>query len=309
MDTGLLALFADIAHRGSFAAVARDRNVDPSLVSRGLATLEARLGLRLVQRTTRRLALTDAGVAYLARIEPLLAELEAAADAARDAEGPAGRLRLTASAAYGITRLIPLLAPFRALYPNIRLELLLSDANLDLIGEHIDLAIRLGPSIPAGAVGVRLHGMRYGLYASPAYVAATAPVAAPADLARHRCLLFAGPLQRREWRFTAADGVATDVAVDGDYSLSAPLAVLEAARAGLGPALFPDWLVANDVATGRLVHLLPGHVATTTGFGSDAWLLYPTRAHLPSRTRAAIDFLRARLGDAKGAMPLGPDRG
>ncbi len=297
MDLATLELFIDVAHHGGFAEVARRRGVDPSAVSRAIAGLEAQLDIRLFQRTTRRMALTDAGATYLARISPLLAELEAAGDEAKRSDGPAGRLRLTASAAYGEVRLVPLLPVFRAAFPQLRIELLLTDANLDLVAEQVDLAIRLGPSPPPGAIGVKLHGMDYGVYASPAYLASAPRLAQPGDLAAHRCLLFAGPLQRREWLFATPGGGEQKVAVDGDIAISAPLSLKAAAVAGLGPAVLPNWLVAADVAAGRLVAALPGHIATTTSFGSGAWLYYPTRAHLPAKVRATIDFLKQALAD------------
>ncbi len=296
MDLVTLQLFVDVAHAGGFAPVARARRLDPSQVSRAIAALEAELALRLFQRTTRRLSLTEAGAAYLARIEPLVAELAAAGDAARDAEGLSGRVRLTVSVAYGLVRIVPLLPAFRTDFPNLKLDLLMSDGNLDLVAEHVDLAIRLGPTIPPGAIGTTLHAMRYGLYASPGYLAAAPPLTHPSDLARHRCLHFTGPLQVTEWQFESRAGEPVTVAVEGDLAISSPLGLRDAVRAGLGPTLLPDWLVADDVAHRRIVPALPGWVATTARFGTGAWLLYPSREWLPAKTRATIDWLRARLG-------------
>ncbi len=295
MEIATLRLFVDVAHRGSFSAVARESGLDPSQVSRAIAGLEAELGLRLFQRTTRTLVLTDAGAAYLARVEPLVDELTAAGDLARVAEGVEGRVRLTCSVAYGLERVVPLLPAFRRTWPGLKLDVMMSDANLDLVADHVDLAIRLGPAISTGAIGVQLHAMRYGLYASPAWLATAPPLQTPADLVQHRCLLFAGPLARRDWLFTAVDGTTETVTVDGDLAISSPLGLREAARSGLGPTLLPDWLVAADIAAGRLVDALPGHVATSTAFGSGIWLLYPSRAWLPAKVRVTIDFLREHL--------------
>ena len=145
--------------------------------------------------------------------------------------------------------------------------------------------------------------MRYGLFASPAWLATAPPITAPADLSSQQCLLFAGPLARRDWQFATPHGDVVSVAVDGGVAISSPLGLREAARAGLGPTLLPDWLVAADLAAGRLVDVLPGHVATTTSFGSGAWLLYPSRDWLPARTRVVIDFLKDRLGGGARALP------
>ncbi|KPF65676.1 hypothetical protein IP88_13315, partial [alpha proteobacterium AAP81b] len=239
--------------------------------------------------------LTDAGSRYLARVAPLLDELAAARDAAAGEDSLSGRLRLTASVAYGTERLVPLLPAFAARFPALRLDLLMSDANLDLVGDHIDLAIRLGPAIPNGMIGVELHDVRYAVYASPDWIAAHDRPATPGDLAGHNCLLWSAPQARREWQFLCPAGTAHSVTVDGTLALSNPLALRGAARAGLGPVLLPAWLVADDLAIGRLVDLLPGWRATTAHFGSGAWLIYPSRAWLPARTRATIDFLRAGL--------------
>ena len=149
MEIATLQLFVDVARLGGFSAAARTTGRDPSLVSRAIAGLEAELGLRLFQRTTRRLALTEAGAAYLARVEPLLAELVVAGDMARSSEGIAGRVRLTCSVAYGLERIVPLLPALRRLWPDLKLDLLVDDANIDLVADHVDLAIRLGPTIPA----------------------------------------------------------------------------------------------------------------------------------------------------------------
>ncbi len=297
MDIGTLELFVEVARRGSFSAVARDRGLDPSVVSRAIAGLERALKARLFQRSTRNLALTEAGNLYLARIAGPIEALSEARDEAASAPGdPAGTLRLTASVAFGQALLVPLLGDFRRSFPRLQLELLLTDANLDLVEERIDLAIRLAPSYRADVIGARLMATRYRAVASPAWLAAHGPVAAPDRLARERCLLLSLPGFRARWLFRAVGGDAiTEVPVTGDIMSSSVLAVRDAALAGLGPALLADWLIAPDLALGRLVDLVPGHDVTATSFGTAAWLLYPSRAYLPLKVRLVIDFLRARL--------------
>jgi DNA-binding transcriptional LysR family regulator len=295
MELQSLALFVAVAHRGSFAAVARERAIDPSSVSRAVADLERDLGLRLFQRTTRRMALTEAGETFLARIEPLVEELGRAAEAVQSASGaPAGTLRLTASVTFGQRRIVPILGAFRARYPGLRIEAVFTDANVDLIAERIDLAVRLAPAVEGDLVAAKLIDTRYRVVASPAYLARH-PLAAPQDLAGHRCLLFAIRAFRTRWLFRDAAGRVTEVPVDGDVTLSPAGSLLDATLADLGPALLPDWLITEDLAARRLVDCFPAFEATATTFDTAAWLVYPSRAYLPQKVRVMADFLRAAL--------------
>ena len=296
MDTGTLRLFAAVARRGSFAAVARAEAADPSAVSRAVAGLEGELGVRLFQRSTRRLALTEAGARYLARIAPLLDELDRARDDAASAVGEvAGVLRLTASVTFGHVRLVPLLPALCEAFPRLQLDLLFTDARLDLVAEGIDLAIRLGPARHGELIGAKLFDIRYRVYASPGWIARHGAPRAPAELRGIPCVLFSLAEFRTRWRFRDAAGAAEEVPVDGRIVASSLLAVRDCAIAGLGPALLADWLAAEAVADGRLIELFPHHEVTATDFAAAAWLLYPSRAWLPGKVRAVIDFLRPRL--------------
>jgi DNA-binding transcriptional LysR family regulator len=304
METSALRVFLDVVQRGSFAAVARDRDTDPSTVSRSIAALEQELGIRLLQRSTRRIALTEAGAQYHGRIAPLLEELEHAGEEARvTMRGPSGTLRLTTSVAFGQTRIVPLLPALRRAHPALRLELLLSDARLDLVAERVDLALRMAPRIEGDVVASLLMPTRYHVAASPDYLRRAPPVAAPRDVSQHRCLLSALPEFRTRWRFRAPNGGVREVAVSGDLVTTNAVALRDCALAGLGPALLPDWLIGPDLAEGRLVDPLPDHRVTATAFETGVWIVYPTRALVPAKVRAAIDFLRAHLpGRVAGPM-------
>jgi DNA-binding transcriptional LysR family regulator len=301
MDISALELFSEIARLGSFAAAAKARGMEPSSASRIIANLEASLGFRLFQRSTRKLALSEAGGLYHARVVNLLAGLESAREEARALhEGPSGTLRMTSSVAFGARMIVPLLGEFRALYPAVDFELLFTDDNVDLIEERIDLAARLAPSYRGDVVGVRALTTRYRVVATRGYLAGAPPVARPADLEAHRCLRFSLPPFRGRWRYRATG--ATDVgeaAVSGDIVISNALALYSAALNGLGPALLPDWLIAGDLARGDLIDIWPGYDWAATDFSTAAWLLYPSRQQLPPKTRVAIDFFRARLGKAR----------
>ncbi|MEM9566869.1 MAG: LysR family transcriptional regulator [Cyanobacteria bacterium P01_E01_bin.34] len=191
MDVENLQVLLEVARRGSFAAVARDRNLDPSSISRIVSSMEGNLGFRVFQRTTRRLMLTIEGERYLSRIASVVDELERARDEALAVkQSPTGTLRLTTSVAFGQVWLVPLLPRFRSRFPQLRLELQLSDANLDLVSERIDLAIRLAPRITADLERIELFNTRYRVCASSDYLRDAAPLKKPDDLKNHRCLLF-----------------------------------------------------------------------------------------------------------------------
>jgi DNA-binding transcriptional LysR family regulator len=296
METENLRIFVEVARRGSFAAVARDRGVDPSSVSRAVALLEDELGVRLFQRSTRRVALTEAGDLYLARMAAMVNEIDQARDEVRSAStGPVGTLRLTASVAFGYASLVPLLPEFRERYPDVKLELLLTDARLDLVAERVDLAIRLGTRMDAGLVGVKLFDLRFRVCASPAYVESHGPLHKPEDLLNHRCLLSATRYSGSNWLFRDAQGSVQEIQADGDVSVSNGLTLRACALAGMGPALLTSWLVEEEIAQGRLVDLLPDFQVTPVDYDNAAWLLYPSRAYLPNKVRVMIDFLKQHL--------------
>ena len=295
MDTRSLRLICDVARLGSFAAAARRHGMDPSSVSRAVALVEDELGLRLFQRTTRRLTPTEAGAIYLRHADSLADGLDLAKEEAAAVSGtPTGTLRLTASVAFSQVCVVPLLGRFRALYPNLGVELLATDATLNLVADGVDLAIRLGPPLDSDGVVTRLMATRYRVCAAPSYLSTAPPLADPETLTDHRCVLFALP-GFRHWRFRDRSGHLTEVAVAGDIAVSSALAVRGAARSGLGPALLADWMIHDDLATGRLVDVLPDWEVTATTFDTAAWALYPSRLFLPAKVRAAIDFLKVHL--------------
>jgi DNA-binding transcriptional LysR family regulator len=299
MNLDTLDLFVEVARKRSFAAVAKKRNVDPSSVSRAIADLEAELGLRLFQRTTRTMTLTEAGDVYLSRIEPLTEEIARAREAALQVTGqPRGLLRITASVTFGQMCIMPLLGEFRALYPHLKVECLFTDANLDLVADRIDLAVRLAPIVRGDLIVSKLMDTRYRVVASPAYLASRPPVGRPSDLSAHKVLFFNLKAFRNRWLFRDAAGHVESVPIDGDITLAPAGSLLAAAIDGLGPALLPDWLIENAIGRGELVDVLPEHRAAATTFDTAAWLVYPSRAFVPRKVRAMVDFLRVRL--AKG---------
>ncbi len=297
MDVRHLKVFIEVVYQGSFAGAARQLDLTPSAVTRAVAALEAALGARLLQRTTRKVALTEAGAAYLDRVRPLLEELDRAGDELHANTGQVrGVVRVTASVAYGQTVLVPLLRALHAAHPALEVDLLLSDAVVDLVSQHIDVALRLGPAVDSSLIGLRLRPVRYRVCASPAYLRKHGRPRTPADLARCDCLRFALPGYRTQWTFRDREGHTEVVAVRGWLVMSTALALHRATLDGLGPALLGDWLVDGDIAAGHLIDLLPEHEVTATNFDSAVWLLYASRDHTPQRVRAFVDFVKGRLG-------------
>lgn len=296
MDLAVLQIFVDVMKQGSFAAVARDRNLDPSSISRAIAGLEDELGVRLFQRTTRQLSPTEAGSAYFERVEPLVEEMQQAIDVAADVSGqPKGVLRVTASVSFGLKRLVPLLPDFQALYPDLTLDLLLTDAVVDLFAERIDVAIRLGPLADSTLIAQQLLQTRYTVCASPHYLQQRGQPAIPGDVEHHNCLLFPLAGFRTRWIFRNRDGMLSDVLVQGRTIISTAIALQQCAIAGMGLALLPHWLIADDLQTGALVDVFPAYDVTATDFSTSAWLVYPSRAYVPLKVRVFIDFLKRLL--------------
>jgi len=285
---------------GSIAAAARALDVDASSVSRTLASVERELGLRLFQRSTRTLGLTEDGERYLNRIAPQIEDLEAAREeaASKDAS-PRGTLRMTASVAFSQEFFVPLLPRFQDMYPDLSVELFPSDSNLDLLAEGLDLAIRLAAAPKGDLISTRLAETRYRVVAAPDYLKSVGPVGNPHDLTRLNCLRFALPNFRSAWRFRKSGEEPFAVEVSGKTVISSAASLREAARLGMGAALLPDWLIAGDLAKGRLVNLFPDYECAAADFETAAWILYPSKTYLPRKVRVMIDFLKAEMTSLK----------
>ncbi|MEL6523913.1 MAG: LysR family transcriptional regulator [Pseudomonadota bacterium] len=296
MDMQSLRTTGLVAQHGSFAAAARVLHVDPSSVSRAVAALEAELGIRIFQRSTRTLSMTEEGEAYLSQVLPLLDEMDHARERAMAfSNGPSGTLKMTTSVAFAHECIVPHLKGFMELYPNIAVELAPTDANLDLNANNIDLAIRLAPAPSGDLISTRLMRTRYLVCASPDYLAKAEPLSTPEDLAHHPCLRFALPAFRTQWRFRQGDNDPIEVPVSGKLIIGNAQALRRAASMGLGPTLLADWLIRGAIERGELVEVFPDWDCTATEFETAAWALYPSRVYLPRKVRSMIDFLRKVL--------------
>ncbi len=279
--------FAAVADAGSFIGAADSLGVSKAAVSRHIADLEARLGVRLIHRTTRRLALTEEGGLFLARSRELIAGVEAA-EAELGARGGAARglLRINAPVSFGIRQLAPLWPEFQDRYPEVRLDVELADRVVDLVEEGYDLAIRIAELPDSSLISRRLANTRIVLCASPEYLARHGEPRHPADLADHATIAYSYWEGRDEWRFDGPDGEAS-VRIDPQLFSNNGDTCRAAALAHRGIILQPTFLVGDDLAAGHLVELLPDYRALELGI----YALYPTRKHVAPKVRAMIEFL------------------
>jgi DNA-binding transcriptional LysR family regulator len=302
MNLGNLQLFIEVVRRGSFAAVARDHDMAASSVSRAVAALEERLGARLLQRSTRRLELTEAGRHYFDRVEGLIEELALAGERATElTETPRGVLRITASATFGQIGVVPLLPAFTRRYPELDIELLLTDSRLDLVADRIDVAIRLGKLQDTTHVATRLCSVPFHVCASPGYLARHGVPDRPADLAQRDCLHLHLP-DFANWRFRDREGRTERVAVRSRVVISNAQALKQCVLADMGITLLPRWVVHQELANGELAALFTDYAVGVTEFEVPVWLLYPSRRHLPLKVRAFAEFVRERF---RGEAPWG----
>ncbi|HEX6137015.1 MAG TPA: LysR family transcriptional regulator [Casimicrobiaceae bacterium] len=287
-----LLAFAKVVETGSFARAADRLDLSVSAVSRQVAELESHLGARLLNRTTRRLSLTESGQAFYERCVQLLADLEEAEEEITAAAiVPRGTLRLTSSISFGVGYLAPAIAQFQRQHPQLRFDIELSDRAIDIVEEGIDLAIRIGDIGSRALIGRRIGVSRMICCAAPSYLARHPAPRTPADLASHPCLTYEYASVGDVWRFADAAGRTHDVKVSGPVHANNGALLSALAVAGAGINLEPDFIVANDVRAGRLVPLLPGYVAPTIGINA----AYPSRRHLSAKVRSFIDFLAQRF--------------
>lgn len=297
MDTDLIKTFVDVVRRGSFASVAKDRNVAPSSISRAIAALEDELGLRLFQRTTRKMCPTEAGDLFFELIEPLLNGIERAKQSALDLSGRAeGTLKVTTSVSFGQKCVVPLMAEFSKLYPGLSVELLLDDGLVDIVAERYDLALRLGRLQDSSLVAHRLLSVRYVVCASSCYLDEQGCPAHPEQLSMHNCLRFPFAGFRSRWIFRSSSGELKEVPISGNGVYSTALALEQCALSGMGITMLPDWLVVDHLRQGRLINLFPAYEVTATDFDAGVWIVYASRSYVPRKVRIFTDFLKARLG-------------
>lgn len=285
-----LAAFVRAAETGSFSRVARELGLSQPSVSRMVASLEARLGVKLLLRTTRQVTPTEAGAVFLDRARQLLGDLDDAENAARGIDSLRGTLRIAMSGAFGIREVIPRLPAFLALHPELRVDLLISDRTEDLIAEGADMALRLGPLASSG-FGARLLGTAPRLIvAAPAYLEARGAPKTPAELSGHDCILGPGLSGRDGWSFTRA-GTVTSIVPEGRVQVASADGVIACAKAGLGIAVASRWMCRAELAAGELLPILADHRLDPV----ELHAVYPGGRRPSLKLRAFSDYLADAL--------------
>ncbi|RAP65541.1 transcriptional regulator [Achromobacter sp. HZ01] len=283
-----LQVFRQVAERNSFAEAGRRLGLSPAAVSKNIAELEAHVGVRLINRTTRRMALTEEGRIYLEHVTRGLDALVEADQALCPVKAaPSGTLRVSAPMTVTLTRLSAAIPGFLARHPDLRLDLHLDDRRVDLIREGVDLAVRGSDKLEdSSLIARKLAVMPHVLCAAPSYFKTHGKPQAPADLKALNCIRFSLSGHADAWEFSK-NGHTESIAVKGQYSVSSSLAVRDALRGGLGLSLMPRPYVEDDLKAGRLQAALEDWATVETTL----YAVYPSRQHVAPKLRAFLDFL------------------
>lgn len=287
-----IAVFVRVIETGSFTAAADELGVTRSVASKSVTRLEERLGVRLMQRTTRRLSLTEAGAALFERSRPALAAIdEAELAATRLQSEPRGMLRVSAPMGFGILHLAPLIPEFLAQFPGVIVDLRLDDRFVDLVAEGFDVAVRIAAPGDGLLVARRLATCKQVICASPAYWRQHGLPQTPEDLRGHNCMSYVYTRPPDIWEFAAPDGTSITVPISGNLRLNSGLAEREAALRDLGVVRLPAFYVADTLAAGQLEQALADFRLPELAISA----VYVQRRHLAPKVRAFIDFLALRF--------------
>ncbi|RZI45040.1 LysR family transcriptional regulator [Herbaspirillum sp. HC18] len=288
MDTlTSMKVFVAVVDTGSFAAAADRLDMSRAMTSKYVAHLEEHLGTRLLQRTTRRLTLTESGSAYYERCVQILADISEAEEGALHLnENPRGTLRVTMPVSFGILHMGPVISEYMKQYPEVKVDILLTDRRVDLLEEGLDMAIRIGALSESELVAKRLASDRVVICGSPEYFKQHGTPRTPSDLAQHNCLLYTYASAGDEWKMTGPGGEHV-VKVSGSLRASNGDVVKLAAIGGVGVIRQPLFLCAEDLRAGRLVEVLQDYRSYDLG----VYAVYPSRKHLPAKVRTFVDFL------------------
>ncbi|ELX08432.1 HTH-type transcriptional regulator DmlR [Janthinobacterium sp. HH01] len=283
-----ISTFVEVVSKGSLSAAARAEGIAPAMIGRRLDALESRLGVKLLQRTTRKLALTNEGAAFLEDCQRILAELEEAETAVAERSAHAtGHLMISAPAGFGRQHVAPLIPSFLAEHRDVSVTLNMSDRVVDIVGEGIDVAIRIASLSDSNLVSVKLADNERVVVAAPSYLKRHGEPKTLADLAKHNCLAISSEGSQRGWTFRD-NGKNVVMKVSGNMGSNDGQVLHDWALAGKGLAWRSMWEVGNEIEAGKLQTVLNEHSAP----GNDIYAVFAQRRHLPLRIRAFVDFLR-----------------
>lgn len=287
-----LDVFVTVVEEQGFSAAAKRLDSTPAAVSRRIKSLEQRLGVRLLQRTTRKVQLTEAGELYFREVSRLLGELRQVEQQLDEVTGQAtGELRIVAPMSFGQRRLAPVVARFALAHPKLRVSLMLDDRETDIVSAGLDLAVRIAYPTDSSLVARPIASVPRYLCASPEYLARRGTPQTPRELLQHDCLHYNVISEREEWTFGGAEGDET-IVIRAVFCSNNGEVLAEAAMQGLGITLLPDFIIEDALADGRLVRILEGRERSPLTLS----VLYPSRHHVPAKTRLLIDYMVEQLG-------------
>ncbi len=288
-NTSEMAVFVRVVEAGNFSASARELRLTPSAVSKLIGRLEERLGARLLNRTTRRVSLTEEGRTFYQRCTPILAAIDEAERAVTELHGvPRGLLKVNSSTAFGQYHIEPLIPDFLARYPDLRIQLTLSESFVNLVEEEVDVAIRIIAQLPdSSLIARKLGSARRMVVASPAYLERHGVPRTPGDLKDHNCLRLSTATHFNQWEFKGPDGPRR-IEIGGNFEVNNATGLHNAALVGLGLIRAADFIVAADVQSGRLVAVLADYETHTE---TNIYAVYPHNRHLSPKVRAFVDML------------------
>lgn len=298
---GEMAVFVRVIELGGFSAAARDMQLTPSALSKLVSRLEARLGVRLLNRTTRKLALTPEGELYFARSQRILADIrDAETEASRSRECPRGKLRISVGAAFGFHQMAQVLPVFLSRYPEIHIELCITDRIVDLIKDGTDLALRTGPLPDSTLVARKICDLHRVICAAPGYLARQGVPHAPSDLLQHNCITLSASTKLNRWPFLTSKGRLA-VEVSGNVVANNAETVLQLGLAGAGIIRLGDNIVGEAIRQGALIPILTdSHCAEPLPLHA----VYPHGRHRSPKVGAMLDFLIHHFGHAPWRQPL-----
>lgn len=296
MDTlSGMRLFARVVETGGFSAAGRQVGLNASSVSRQVGQLEDALGTRLLNRSTRKIGLTEAGRVYYERASRIVADVEEANAAVSElSEAPRGTLRLNVPVVFGRRYIAPYMREFLDTYPELRVELNVTDHYVDLIEEGADLAIRIGGPTQSSYIVRRLATIDRVLCGSPEYFARCGRPRRPEDLGRHNCIVYRDRPGEVVWELIGGDGTYA-VPVSGNFASNNAGAIAAAMESGIGIALLPVWLVGREIQRDKAEIILRDYRAHPTGFADEVYAVFPHARNLSAKVRACVDFLALKF--------------
>jgi DNA-binding transcriptional LysR family regulator len=287
-----MRLFASAVQHGSLSAAGRQLGLSPASVSRYISELEEKLGGRLLNRTSRKLTLTEAGQLYHRQVEQILHQVAEANESVSQFQAvPRGTLRVHSRMLVGHHIVVPAMPRFIAQYPDIKIDLLLSNFSVDLVEHNIDVDVRIGKLADSSLIARKLTTSERIVCAAPQYLESHPAISEPRDLSANDCLAYCLSSGRTIWHFLSPDGATSEIPVKGSLQSDNGQALLAAARAGVGVVLMPDWAIREDLQSGRLRRLFADYRVSHAEFDNGVYAVYQKSRHMSPKIRVFVDFI------------------